>query len=78
MSTLTDIVSDAGAKCAAAARRFSEHLDTYRRLMTSMLLTVDEDYVDADLLSESEYAAYLDHYSEIIDDVLENADSGFG
>ncbi len=78
MSTMTDIVSDAGAKRTAAARRFSDHQDIHCRLMTSMLSAIGEEYVDDDLLSESEYAAYLDRYSEIIDDVLENADSGLG
>ena len=78
MSALTDIVSDANEKRAAAARHLSEHLETNRRLMTAMLREIGEEYVEPEEMSESEVAEYLDQSCADIDEILETADSNFG
>ena len=64
MSALTDIVSDANEKRAAAARHLSEHLETNRRLMTAMLRSQN---VPAKLIvgyTGSVYHAWINVWSE--------------
>ena len=78
LSTLTDIVTDAGLQRAAAAERVSEQLELSRRLLEAMQAESGGDASEPEWMSENEYEAFLDRSSADIYELLKTADDSFG
>ena len=85
MNALTDIVSDASEKRAAASERVNEKLAANTRLLTAIQRElsaeggrIDEDAASVNAMREKEAAAFLDHYNEPIYEILESTDDSFG